>query len=107
MAPGAEVLDKVAGRPQVKPNALLLGKVFASPLSDCTKAPSDTGDLVKNASQYSGTYKLKAGYRRCAARLGAPGYITSWCEFDAPQYIASPEWLLYEAIASLRLPKGQ
>ena len=29
----------------------------------------------------------------------------SWFEFDAPQHIALPEWLLYKAISFLRLPK--
>ena len=45
-----------------------VSKVFASRLSYCSEAPSGTGDLVKNASQYSERYALVVGFRRRAAR---------------------------------------
>ena len=84
VVPDAEVPVEVVGRSQVKANALLLRKAFASRFSDCTKAPSDTDDLVKNASQYSGRYALEAGFRRCASRLGASNMRAPRFEFDAP-----------------------
>ena len=72
----AEVSDEVAGG----------SKVF-----DCTQAPSDTGDLVKNASQYSEGCAPEAGFRRCTSRLGVPSMRAPWFESDAPHYIASSE----------------
>ena len=67
VAPDAET-DEATGRSQVKANALLLGKVFASRLSNCSLAPSGMGDLAKNASQYSERYASEAGCRRRTSR---------------------------------------
>ena len=79
---------------------VLAGKVFAG-------APSDTDDLVKNASRFPESFAPGAGFRRCASRLGVPDVRASWFEFDAPQYIGHPGWLLSEGIALLRLSKEQ
>ena len=105
--PDAEASDEATDRPPVEANAFLLGKVSASRFSNCTLAPSETDDLFRNASQYAERYAVEAGFRRCLPRLDVPNTRASVFEFEAPQYMASPGWLLYEAIARFRLPGEQ
>ena len=100
--------DATATVPGIVTDAVVSDEVAGgSKVFDCTQAPSDTGDLVKNASQYSERCAPEAGFRRCTSRLGVPSMRAPWFESDAPQYIASSEWQLYTAISCLRLPKAQ
>ena len=105
--PDSGVSGKDVGRSQVKGNAVLPGEVSASRLGDCSWGPLALGESVKSARRPSEKRASEAGYRRCTSRARAPNSRASWFDFDVPQFMASPAWLLRPAIDELRLSKEQ
>ena len=85
-------------------NAVILGKLFAKWVGNCTRAGKETQGLVDNALGYAGRCALEAGFRRCASRMGIPNSRASWFARYVPSGVGNAEWYLYEAIGITYLP---
>ena len=93
--------------PSIMKNAEILGKMFAPRFVVCSLDPSASAQFVDNARKYAGGYALEAGFRRRASRLGVPNARSGFFVPDVPKNQTPPEWLVYSAIQSFRLPKDQ
>ena len=75
-------------------NAVILGKLFAKWVGNCTRAGKETQGLVDNALGYAGRCALEAGFRRCASRMGIPNSRASWFARYVPSGVGNAEWYL-------------